>query len=108
MFTSCATLDKATTVDFFSCFNTDSYLYGTVDVKENSDFVKSTLIENFGSPGRVVSKILPRCNKIYFSLYSSNKATKINNQNFQGIVTGNFPVKILNNSLKRFAIESSL
>ena len=49
-------------------------------VKENSDFVKSTLIENFGLPGRVVSKILPRCNKIYFSLYSSNKATKIKKQ----------------------------
>ena len=101
MFTSCATLNKASTVDFFSCFNTDSYLYGTVDVKENSDFVKSTLIDNFGLPSRIVTKILPRCNKIYFSLYSGNKAVKVNNQNFQGIVTGNFPVKILNNSLKK-------
>lgn len=100
MFTSCATLDKATTVDFFSCFNTDSYLYGTVDVKENSDFVKTSLLDNFALPGRVVSKILPRCNKIYFSLFSSNNATKIKKQNFQGIVTGNFPVKILTNSLK--------
>ena len=71
MFTSCATLNKATTVDFFSCFDTDSYLYGTVDVKENSDFVKTSLIDNFGLPGRIVTKILPRCNKIYFSLYCS-------------------------------------
>lgn len=101
VFTSCSTLDKVTTVDFFSCFETDSYLYGTVDVKENSDFVKTTLSDNFALPDKVVSKILPRCNNIYFSLYSSNNSTKFNKQNFQGIITGNFPVKIFNNSLKK-------
>lgn len=101
VFTSCSTLDKVTTVDFFSCFETDSYLYGTVDVKENSDFVKTTLSDNFALPGKVVSKILPRCNNIYFSLYSSSNSTKFNKQNFQGIITGNFPVKIFNNSLKK-------
>lgn len=101
MFTSCSTLDKVTTVDFFSCFETDSYLYGTVDVKDNFEFVKTTLSDNFALPGKVVSKILPRCNNIYFSLYSSNNSTKFNKQNFQGIITGNFPVKIFNNSLKK-------
>lgn len=101
VFTSCSTLDKVTTVDFFSCFETDSYLYGTVDVKDNFEFVKTTLSDNFALPGKVVSKILPRCNNIYFSLYSSNNSTKFNKQNFQGIITGNFPVKIFNNSLKK-------
>lgn len=101
VFTSCSTLDKVTTVDFFSCFETDSYLYGTVDVKENFEFVKTTLSDNFALPDKVVSKILPRCNNIYFSLYSSNNSTKFNKQNFQGIITGNFPVKIFNNSLKK-------
>ena len=100
VFTSCSTLDKVTTVDFFSCFETDSYLYGTVDVKDNFEFVKTTLSDKFALPGKVVSKILPRCNNIYFSLYSSNNSTKFNKQNFQGIITGNFPVKIFNNSLK--------
>ena len=101
VFTSCSTLDKVTTVDFFSCFETDSYLYGTVDVKDNFEFVKTTLSDNFALPDKVVSKILPRCNNIYFSLYSSNNSTKFNKQNFQGIITGNFPVKIFNNSLKK-------
>lgn len=101
MFTSCSTLDKVTTVDFFSCFETDSYLYGTVDVKDNFEFVKTTLSDNFALSDKVVSKILPRCNNIYFSLYSSNNSTKFNKQNFQGIITGNFPVKIFNNSLKK-------
>lgn len=101
MFTSCSTLDKVTTVDFFSCFETDSYLYGTVDVKDNFEFVKTTLSDNFALPGKVVSKILPRCNNIYFSLYSSKNSTKFNKQNFQGIITGSFPVKIFNNSLKK-------
>lgn len=101
MFTSCSTLDKVTTVDFFSCFETDSYLYGTVDVKDNFEFVKTTLSDNFALPDKVVSKILPRCNNIYFSLYSSNNSTKFNKQNFQGIITGSFPVKIFNNSLKK-------
>ena len=101
VFTSCSTLDKVTTVDFFSCFETDSYLYGTVDVKDNFEFVKTTLSDNFALPGKVVSKILPRCNNIYFSLYSSSNSTKFNKQNFQGIITGNFPVKIFNNSLKK-------
>lgn len=101
MFTSCSTLDKVTTVDFFSCFETDSYLYGTVDVKDNFEFVKTTLSDNFALPDKVVSKILPRCNNIYFSLYSSNNSTKFNKQNFQGIITGNFPIKIFNNSLKK-------
>lgn len=101
VFTSCSTLDKVTTVDFFSCFETDSYLYGTVDVKENFEFVKTTLSDNFALSGKVVSKILPRCNNIYFSLYSSNNSTKFNKQSFQGIITGNFPVKIFNNSLKK-------
>ena len=101
VFTSCSTLDKVTTVDFFSCFETDSYLYGTVDVKDNFEFVKTTLSDNFALSGKVVSKILPRCNNIYFSLYSSNNSTKFNKQNFQGIITGNFPVKIFNNSLKK-------
>lgn len=101
VFTSCSTLDKVTTVDFFSCFETDSYLYGTVDVKDNFEFVKTTLSDNFALPDKVVSKILPRCNNIYFSLYSSSNSTKFNKQNFQGIITGNFPVKIFNNSLKK-------
>lgn len=101
VFTSCSTLDKVTTVDFFSCFETDSYLYGTVDVKDNFEFVKTTLSDKFALPGKVVSKILPRCNNIYFSLYSSNNSSKFNKQNFQGIITGNFPVKIFNNSLKK-------
>lgn len=101
VFTSCSTLDKVTTVDFFSCFETDSYLYGTVDVKDNFEFVKTTLSDNFALPDKVVSKILPRCNNIYFSLYSSSNSTKFYKQNFQGIITGNFPVKIFNNSLKK-------
>ena len=100
-FTGCATFSKTSTLDYFSVFNENSFLYGTVPVKENYDLVKSTLSKNFPLGEKDLSRILPRCNQLYFSMYSSDNSTNAKNQQFQGIITGNFPTSIFKSVLKK-------
>ena len=100
-FTGCATFSKTSTLDYFSVFNENSFLYGTVPVKENYDLVKSTLSKNFPLGEKDLSRILPRCNQLYFSMYSSDNSTNAKKQKFQGIITGNFPTSIFKSVLKK-------
>ncbi len=100
-FTGCATVSKVSTLDYFSILNEDSFLYGTVPVKENYNLVKSTLSKKFPLGEKDLSRVLPRCDKIYFSMYSGDKLVNPKKQKFQGIITGNFPTSIFNNVLKK-------
>ena len=100
-FTGCATFSKTSTLDYFSVFNENSFLYGTVPVKENYDLVKSTLSKNFPLGEKDLSRILPRCNQLYFSMYSSDNSGNSKKQKIQGIIAGNFPTSIFTNVLKK-------
>ena len=100
-FTGCATFSKTSTLDYFSVFNENSFLYGTVPVKENYNLVKSTLSKNFPLGEKDLSRILPRCNHLYFSMYSSDNSVNAKKQKFQGIITGNFPTSIFKSVLKK-------
>ena len=100
-FTGCATFSKTSTLDYFSVFNENSFLYGTVPVKENYDLVKSTLSKNLPLGEEDLSRILPRCNQLYFSMYSSDISEISKDKKFEGIITGNFPMLIYKNVLKK-------
>ena len=100
-FTGCATFSKTSTLDYFSVFNENSFLYGTVPVKENYDLVKSTLSKNLPLGEEDLSRILPRCNQLYFSMYSSDNSEISKDKKFEGIITGNFPMLIYKNVLKK-------
>ncbi len=100
-FTGCATVSNSSTLDYFSVLEENSFLYGTVPVKENYNLVKSTLSKNFPLGEKDLSRILPRCNHLYFSMYSSDNSTNAKKQKFQGVITGNFPTSIFNKVLKK-------
>ena len=100
-FTGCATVSNSSTLDYFSVLEENSFLYGTVPVKENYNLVKSTLSKNFPLEEKDLSRILPRCNHLYFSMYSSDNSVNAKKQKFQGIITGNFPISIFKSVLKK-------
>lgn len=86
--------------NYFSCFSKDNDTYFFIPVQNNKDFVRQAFISFLPDmDSSDIEKILDRTSALYYAKKTPDNLSK--KQNFQLIVSGNFPILFVKSSLKK-------